>query len=43
MLDNGTALVNWQLTGTLGPLPVDVGVESRISLNLVTGQIEKQQ
>ena len=43
MLDNGTAVVSSRLAGSLGPLPLDVGVELTLSLNLLTGQIEKHR
>lgn len=43
MLDNGSVAVSWRLSGSVGPVPVDVGVESVLSLNLLTGQIEKQR
>ncbi|GAB4818205.1 hypothetical protein N2152v2_005251 [Parachlorella kessleri] len=44
MLDNGTAVVSWRVQGSLGALPLalDVDMDSQLSLNLVTGLIEKR-
>jgi hypothetical protein len=41
MLDIGTAVVAWRLTGSLGPLPLDVACEDEFQLNLLTGQVER--
>ena len=41
MLDSGTAIIDWRLQGTVGPTPIDVDMTTRISMNLLTGQIEQ--
>lgn len=41
MEGSGTAVIEWRLTGTLGPFPIDVDMTSTITMNLLTGQIEK--
>jgi len=43
MLDKGTAQIDWRITGTLGAMPVDIGVQSRITMNLLTGRIEEHR
>lgn len=41
MLDNQDAIIEWRLTGSIGPLPVEVLGETALSLNVLTGQIDK--
>lgn len=43
MEGTGAAVIDWRLRGTVGPFPVDVDMTSTISLNLLTGQIEKHE
>lgn len=41
MLSNASAEIRWRLTGQLGPLPVDVAGTSEVTMNLLTGRIER--
>ncbi len=41
MADGANAIISWRLTGSIGPLPVDVAMESEFQLNLLTGQVER--
>ncbi|KAL4855987.1 hypothetical protein ACK3TF_003434 [Chlorella vulgaris] len=43
MLDGSTAEIRWRLTGKLGVLPIDVAGTTEISMNLLTGRIERHQ
>ena len=43
MLDNATAQIDWRLTGSLGPFPLDLVGTTTLSLNLLTGRIEAQR
>lgn len=43
MEGNAVAVINWVLTGSVGPLPIKINYETQITLNLVTGQVEKHQ
>lgn len=41
MQDQATAIIDWELTGSINMLPLDVRCKSSIQLNLLTGQIKK--
>lgn len=42
MLDKGTARIDWQLTGSVGVVPIDLSMTTTITLNLLTGRIISQ-
>jgi hypothetical protein len=42
MLDKGTARIDWQLTGSVGMVPIDLAMGTTITLNLLTGRIISQ-
>ncbi|KAK9818910.1 hypothetical protein WJX81_001762 [Elliptochloris bilobata] len=39
MLDRGTAVVSWRLRGSIGPVPIDLDLESEFQLDLITGRV----
>jgi hypothetical protein len=41
MLDGATAELNWRLQGNIKNLAVDVDMTTTITMNLLTGQVEK--
>jgi hypothetical protein len=41
MVDGATAEIRWRLRGGLGPLTVDVDMTTTVTLNLLTGQVER--
>lgn len=41
MVDKGTAQIDWVLSGTIRSMQVRIPMESRITMNLLTGRIEK--
>ena len=41
MVDNSSALINWRLTGSIGPFQLAVEGETFLALNVLTGQIDK--
>eukprot|EP00887_Chlorella_sp_A99_P003659 scaffold7.g3659.t1 len=43
MVDGMRAVIEWRLTGSVGPFPVDVRGTTRLTLNLLTGRIEAQR
>ena len=43
MIDTSTAEIAWELIGQVGPFHVDVDMSTCITMNLLTGQIEKHQ
>jgi len=43
METNYVAVIDWVLTGSVGPFPVEINGETRVTLNLVTGQAEKHE
>jgi len=43
MLDKTCAKLNWRMAGSMGPLPVDIKVESLIEMNQLTGRMISQR
>ena len=43
MLDKGTAVISWNLSGQLGIVAVDVDFESEIGMNPLTGRIQSHR
>lgn len=41
MVDTSTAEIDWEVVGQLGPFKVDVLMSTQVTMNLLTGQIEK--
>ena len=41
MVDNSSALIDWRLTGSIGPFPLEVEGETFLGLNVLTGHIDK--